>query len=133
VRKVSCVFENRRRVKKGGEETLNEHQEVHESSADTTLDNSLDLVVGSVRKVLGKEETRQKIEGELDWKEGRRRDERRRDEAHRDGPASVDEDLVVERVDELGENGQSGRDLERKRTQGRGRFSCSLNNSNTLF
>lgn len=36
-----------------------------------------------------------------------------RDEsAHGDGPASIDEDLVVERVDELGKDSKSGGDLE---------------------
>jgi hypothetical protein len=30
----------------------------------------------------------------------------------RDGPAGVNEDLVVERVDELGEDGQGGLDLQ---------------------
>ena len=30
----------------------------------------------------------------------------------RDGPASVDEDFIIERVDKLGKNGESRRDLE---------------------
>ena len=59
---------------------LYSHQQVHESSADTALDNGLDLVVGSVRQVA-------------------------------DSPASVDQNLVVEGVDELGEDSEGRGDL----------------------
>jgi hypothetical protein len=55
------------------------HQEVNKTTADARLNDSLDLVVGAVRKV-------------------------------RDGPARINEDLVVKRVDELGEDGESGGD-----------------------
>jgi hypothetical protein len=51
------------------------HQEVYQSPAYTALDNSLDFVVGTVRKV-------------------------------RQRPTRVDENFIVERVDELGEDGK---------------------------
>ena len=56
------------------------HQELYKTAGDASLDNSLDLVVGAIRKV-------------------------------GDGPASVDEDFVVEGVDKLGEDGESRLDL----------------------
>ena len=52
------------------------HEEVHETSTDSGLDDSLNLIVRTVGEV-------------------------------GDRPASVDEDLIVERVNELGENGES--------------------------
>ena len=57
------------------------HEEIHESPANTGLDDSLDLVVGAVREV-------------------------------RDGPARVNQNLIVERVNELRENGEGRRDLD---------------------
>jgi len=51
------------------------HQEVYQSPAYTALDDSLNLVVGTVRKV-------------------------------RQSPTSVDENFIIERVDELGEDGK---------------------------
>ena len=56
------------------------HQEVHKTPADTGFNNSLDLIVGTVREV------------------GNR-------------PAGVDEDLVIEGVDQLGEDSESRGDL----------------------
>lgn len=50
------------------------HEEVHQTSANTALDDSLNLVIRSIRQV-------------------------------RNSPTSVDEDLIVQRVDELGEDG----------------------------
>ena len=55
-------------------------QELNESAGDASLDNSLNLFVGTIRKV-------------------------------RNRPASVDKDLIIERVDELRENRQSGGNL----------------------
>ncbi len=55
------------------------NEEIYETTADTGLDDTLNLLVGTVGKV-------------------------------RDGPASVDEDLVVHRVDELGEDAEGRRD-----------------------
>lgn len=57
------------------------HKEVNQSSADTALDDSLDLVVGTVGQVA-------------------------------DSPTSVNEDLVVKRVDELGEDSEGRGDLQ---------------------
>ena len=55
------------------------HQQIHQSPADTTLNDGLDLVVGAVREV-------------------------------RESPTGVDENLVVQGVDELGQDGQGGSD-----------------------
>ena len=52
------------------------HEQLNETTGDVSLDDGLDLVVGTIREI-------------------------------RDGPAGIDEDLVVERVDELGEDGKS--------------------------
>ncbi len=46
------------------------HEEINEAPANARLDDSLDLVVGAIRKV-------------------------------RDGPAGVNQDLVIERVDQF--------------------------------
>lgn len=56
------------------------HEEIDESSANTALDDGLDLVVGAVRQVA-------------------------------DSPTGIDENLVIQRVDELGEDSESGGDL----------------------
>lgn len=56
------------------------HEELNKTPGNASLDNRLDLVVGSIREV-------------------------------GDGPASVNKNLIVERVDELGENWQSRGDL----------------------
>ena len=56
------------------------HQQVDQTPTDTTLNDSLNLVVGSIREV-------------------------------RDRPTSVDQDLVVERVDQFRENTESRSDL----------------------
>lgn len=56
------------------------HQQLYETAGNTGLDDSLNLVVGSIREV-------------------------------GDGPARVDEDFVIERVDELGKDGECGLDL----------------------
>ena len=85
MRRVSFAFEpsNRKMWMKGqekGNKRMNEHQKVHESSANTALDNSLDLVVGSIRKVLRRESTwRKKMKGQLEVgrkKEGRAEERR---------------------------------------------------------
>lgn len=55
------------------------HQQVYQSPANAAFDDSLDLVVCSVRQV-------------------------------RNSPTSIDQDFVVERIDQLGEDGQGGRD-----------------------
>ena len=52
------------------------HEQLNETTGDISLNDGLDLVVGTIREI-------------------------------RDGPAGIDEDLVVERVDELGEDGES--------------------------
>ena len=56
------------------------HEQVHKSSAYTTLNDSLNLVVGSIGKVT-------------------------------DSPTSIDQDLIVERVNELGKHGECRSDL----------------------
>ena len=58
------------------------HEEVNQTPADTGFNDSLNLIVRTVREV-------------------------------RNCPARVDEDLVVERVDQFGQNGESRRDLEK--------------------
>jgi hypothetical protein len=56
------------------------HEELDQTTGNACLDDSLDLVVGTIREV-------------------------------RNSPASIDEDLIVKRIDKLGEDGKSGLNL----------------------
>ena len=58
------------------------HKEFHQSAGDASLDDSLDLVVGTVREV-------------------------------RDSPAGINQNLIIKRVDKLGQNRKSGGNLTR--------------------
>lgn len=64
------------------------HEELHKTAGDASLNDGLDLVIGTV--------------GEI-----------------RDSPARVDQDLVIQRIDQLGENWKGGGNLEQKEHQHR--------------
>jgi hypothetical protein len=75
------------------------HEKLHEATRDTRLNDSLDLVVATV--------------GEVCFGVSEASNREKPKQIHtRDGPASIDQHLIIKHVDKLGKDGQSGGNLE---------------------